>query len=364
MSFNFQIKSPITHHLSPKLAGIYDPYLDTLGGGERYCLALAELLLSLGFDVDFFWEGKDLKAEIEKRFGIKLERVNFVSMPKKLFKRLKILRNYDVLFWISDGSVPLMFAKKNILHFQVPFHSVGGGNFLNKIKFRKIDFVICNSFFTKGFIDKEYRLDSKVIYPPVDVEKFKPAKKENMILSVGRFSQLLQAKNQQILINSFKNLIQKGLKNWRLLLIGGSDVGSGSLVSNLKKMVKGWPVEIKENVSFKELIDYYAKSKIFWAANGYGIDEEKNPERVEHFGITVVEAMAAGTIPLLVKKGGFKEIIEDGKSGFFWETPGELEDKTIKLIQGNLGKLRKNVVQRSKIFSKERFYEEFKKIIF
>ncbi len=36
-------------------AGIYDPYLDTAGGGERYCLTLAETLLKNGWEVDIFW---------------------------------------------------------------------------------------------------------------------------------------------------------------------------------------------------------------------------------------------------------------------------------------------------------------------
>jgi len=38
-------------------AAIYDPYLDTLGGGERYCLTVAEILLKNGWQVDLFWSG-------------------------------------------------------------------------------------------------------------------------------------------------------------------------------------------------------------------------------------------------------------------------------------------------------------------
>ena len=44
-----------------KRVAIYDPYLDTLGGGERYCLTVAEILLKKGYLVDLFWSGdKDL----------------------------------------------------------------------------------------------------------------------------------------------------------------------------------------------------------------------------------------------------------------------------------------------------------------
>ena len=37
-------------------AGIYDPYLDTLGGGERYVLAVANCWLKRGWNVNIFWE--------------------------------------------------------------------------------------------------------------------------------------------------------------------------------------------------------------------------------------------------------------------------------------------------------------------
>jgi len=87
-------------------------------------------------------------------------------------------------------------------------------NLINKMKFIRIEKVICNSFFTKKFVDIEYGINSIVIYPPVDVVKIKPKRKENIILSVGRFSQLTQAKRQDVLIRTFKRFLIK------VLLIG------------------------------------------------------------------------------------------------------------------------------------------------
>ena len=55
-------------------------------------------------------------------------------------------RLYDLLFVVSDGSVPMMLAKKNILHFQVPFKNIDGKSLLNQIKLKKIHCVVCNSF--------------------------------------------------------------------------------------------------------------------------------------------------------------------------------------------------------------------------
>lgn len=356
--------TPSTQHLIPKRAGIFDPYLDTLGGGERYCLTLAELLLNLDWKVDIFWEGKNLKPKIGERMGIDINRVSFIPKPKKILEMFKKYPKYDLLFFLSDGAIPFMFAKKNILHFQVPFKGAKVDHFLNKIKFKMIHRIVCNSMFTKEFIDREFKVKSEVIYPPVDVKKFKPGEKENIILSVGRFSRLLQAKNQTLLVEAFKNLVDQGLQGWKLVLAGGSEVGSGDLVTRLREMANGYPIEILENISLSRLSELYAKAKIFWAANGFGVDEKTNPEKVEHFGIAVAEAMSAGVVPLLVAKGGFKEIVEDGKSGFFWETIDEMEEKTLKLSKISLEKFQVEAEKRSQLFSKEKFNERFKRIIY
>lgn len=344
-------------------AGIYNPYLDTLGGGEKYCLSLAELLLKSGWQVHFFWKGKDFRADIKKRWGIDFGRISFLPSPKNIFEKLLVHPKYDLLFYVSDGSLPWMFAKKNIVHFQVPFKNVSGKSFLNKFKLQLINKVVCNSEFTKKIIDGEFGVKSRVIYPPIEVDKFSKGEKENLILAVGRFSRLLQAKNQDILINVFKKMCQGGSKDWKLVLAGGSDVGSGDFIKKLRGMIGGYPIEIRENISFSQLVDLYSRAKIFWSASGFGINEEENPEKVEHFGMAVVEAMAAGAVPLLVAKGGFREIIEEDKSGFFWETLGELEQKTMKLLKGNLTSFQKEAWERSRFFAKEKFDASWKKIL-
>jgi len=345
-------------------AGIYDPYLDTLGGGERYCLTLAEFLLNSGWEVDLLWEKKDLKEKIKEKFKINLEKANFVSLPKSLFIKAKFQRKYDLLFWLSDGSIPFMFGKKNILHFQAPFKNILKKTLKTSLKLKTINEIVCNSYFTKRIIDSCLGVNSKVIYPPVDVDSFKPLEKENIILFVGRFSQLLQSKGHDILVKAFKFLVDKrNLRKWKLILAGGTEVGVGDYLKKIKKDSLGYPIKIIENPNFNDLVNLYGKAKIFWSASGYGVDEEKEPEKVEHFGISVVEAMSAGAVPLTVKKGGFKEIIEEGKNGFFWQTPEELEEKTLRLIKIDLKKLQNEAIKRSKIFSKEKFYENFQKII-
>lgn len=339
-------------------AAIYNPYLDTLGGGERYTLAFTRVLMNAGFLVNVQWRDPDIKRRFEERFGANLKSV-------KIVKDIKRGDGYDICFWLSDGSIPLLRARKNFLHFQFPFRDVNGKSLINKMKLIRINKVICNSYFTKSFIDQEYGVQSIVIYPPVDVGKIKPKRKENIILYVGRFSQLEQAKNQHILVEVFKRLVSSGIKNWKLILAGGKEVGAYEYLKKLKKSIKNYTILILENPKFDELIDLYGKAKIFWSAAGFGVNEKKEPKKVEHFGISIVEAMAGGCVPLVFSAGGPREIIEDEETGYFWKKQGDLLKKTKLLIQNNklLGNLSKNARLASFVYEYERFEAEVSEII-
>jgi len=339
-------------------AAIFNPYLDTLGGGERYSLAVAIALAGKGYRVDVQWESTSIKKALEERFGIELSGVNFV-------KDVGRGDGYDVCFWVSDGSIPTLKARKNFLHFQVPFQKVKGKTLLNRMKLFRISKVICNSKFTKSFIDKEYGVEAVVIYPPVPVDKIRPKKKENLILFVGRFSQLEQVKKQDVLVTAFKRLYGSGLKHWRLVLAGGVEVGGREFVQKLKKSVGNYPIEILESPSFKEIASLYGRAKIFWSAVGFGINERKEPEKVEHFGISVVEAMAGGAVPIAYRAGGYREIIIDGENGILWSKLSELTGKSLKLISDKVEfkKMAEAAKERSKAFGYEVFNREIEKYL-
>lgn len=340
-------------------AAIYNPYLDTLGGGERYSMSVARVLADAGYKVEVEWSDASIKKKLEDRFEINLEGVSFVDSVNRGDL-------YDVCFWVSDGSIPTLKARKNILHFQVPFHDVYSNNLFNKIKMFRIKKIVCNSNFTKGFIDKEYGVKSEVVYPPVDIEKFKSKRKENLIVYIGRFSKLVQAKGQDVLIRAFKTLYDKeGVKDWKLVLAGGTEVGAGEYFEELKKTTTGYPISIVESPSFKKIKELYGKAKIFWSASGHGVDESKNPQRVEHFGITVVEAMAAGAVPIVYNAGGHKEIVTNGKDGFLWERSQDLIETTKKIIQDQkiLRKLAQEAKKTSEKFSFKVFEKKFLKLI-
>lgn len=333
--------------------GIFSPYLDILGGGERYTLTVVEFFLKRGDDVTIFWNSEFDRAKIKARFSLDMSKVKIA--PAKNLATWK----YDLIFWVSDGSIPLSFAKKNILHFQMPFK----GNFrtlTNKIKLLKMTNIVCNSEFTKKYIDKSFGVTSQVIYPPVDIEKFRPGKKENIIVSVGRFFSPSHPKNQEILVETFNKL---KLKDWQLVLIGG--LADGQDITKLEDLAKNANIKIIANADHKMLESYLSRAKIYYHAAGFGFDLEHAPEKAEHFGITTVEAMSAGAVPVVFAGGGQLEIITANKNGLFWTTPQELAEKTLEVIgDSNLANdLSINAIKRSKDFSKQKFFNKLAKLL-
>lgn len=311
-----------------KKALIVSPYLDHLGGGERYMLSTAQVLEMLEYQIFFGWDNLAEITDLATLLGITLKNPQLDPRIKNLYlshnpmSMYMATRSYDVVFYLSDGSLPLLGGKRNLVHMQVPFHGVGGKSLKNKIKKHFIHQVVVNSEFTKRVIDTEYGIHSTVLYPPVT--PVSPGAKENIILSVGRFDPSLNAKHQDVLIEAFK-LLSPRLPQWKLVLAGGSS--SEEWLTHLRDLAKGYPIEFRVNVNYSDLCQLYAVSRVYWHAAGFGIDELKNPELTEHFGISTVEAISAGCIPLVVPYGGQREIITD--QSFHWTTTHELVEKTL-----------------------------------
>lgn len=326
--------------------GFYSPYLDLLGGGERYISTIAQLLSGEN-EVFFFWDNPKIIKNLSDRFNLDLSKVKTIHncFKNSFFERITTLRSFDYLFYLSDGSIPFPFAKNTIVHFQVPFKT-NGRSVSNKFKLQKISAVICNSLYTKKFIDQSFNVSSKVVYPPVDTNSFVPLKKENYILSVGRFFSHLHSKKQEILIDVFGNL---KLKDWKLILAGGVD--DENYVEKLKKRAKGVNVEFKFNVSFEEMQILYGKAKIYWHVAGYGEDLNSHPQFAEHFGISTAEAMSAGCVPVVFNGGGLPEIVEDKTDGFLFLHLKQLSEITNQLIQNE--ELLKDYSKRAQLKSEK-----------
>jgi glycosyltransferase involved in cell wall biosynthesis len=233
--------------------------------------------------------------------------------------------------------------------------------------------IISISEYSSFWIKKFWNKDSTILFPPVDTESFRSGEnnnKEKAILSVGRFFPEHHNKKQYELAATFIKMIDKyphELKGYTLYLAGGVSGISEHLeyIERIKKLSTGYPIEILSNVSFKELTGLFKKSSIFWHASGLGEDENAHPEKFEHFGITTAEAMSAGCIPVVINKGGQKEIIEDGVDGFFFNDLQELSDQTLKIIRDEVdsGRIRKNAVRNCQKFSNSNFEKELLSII-
>ncbi|MDP2649435.1 MAG: glycosyltransferase family 4 protein [bacterium] len=353
--------------------GVYDPYLDDVGGGEKYMLSIAQCL-SKKHEVTLFWNNKEDIEIAKQRFNLSLEKVNLsaniFSPGVSFLKRVLVSRKFDCLIVLSDGSIPFVLSKKLFLHIQRPI--IGAGKSLkSRIKLARVNKVFCNSYFTKSYIDRQLGTECSVLYPPIDL-KPKKIEKENIILHVGRFrltditvGGAKDYKKQNVMIEAFKDMVKKGLTNWRFVLAVGVKEEDETALSNLVESAKGAPIEFLINKSNDELWDIYSKSKIYWHASGYGEDLIAHPEFAEHFGISTVEAMGAGVVPVVINAGGQKEIIDDGLNGFLWDSLDELKEKTLMLTREDTIRtsMAKEAAKKAETFAGDRFCEELKKMI-
>ena len=352
--------------------GIYSPYLDTAGGGEKYMLTIGECL-SKDNEVDIFLDNHlasfsedEIKKKNEELLGLNLSKVKYIKAPfgvgSSAAKRYQFLKGYDLIFYNTDGSIFFSSAKKSIIHFQMPFKNSGAKGILGKVKLKSWKKAIYNSYFTKEFIEKFWNIGGEVVYPPVDVDEIKPLKKEKIILSVGRFVKETKVKKHSEMINAFKEIQHKGLEGWSLYLAGGISKGDEDYLKELKKLAEGLPVHFFPNVSRPELFKLYGSASIYWHFTGF---EEEDPSRFEHFGITTVEAMAGGCVPIVINKGGQKEIVEYGEDGYVWDKLDELFSLTLAVSKDESLKdrLSKKAAIKAKKFNKGNFYDSIKRIL-
>lgn len=319
--------------LANKRALIVTPYLSHLGGGERYMLEAAAVIEKAGYQLYFAWDNLKQLNKLTNLLGIKLtspkldKNVIPLYHSKNPIKMYQVTRGYDLVFYLSDGSIPLLGSKKNLLHIQVPFHGVGGHTLVTQLKLKQVDEIVVNSHFTKRHIDQEFAVDSAVVYPPI--QHIKRGKKKKLILSVGRFEPSLNVKRHDVMIEAFKKL---SLKGYHLALVGGSS--DDKWLSKLQEQVGDSQIDLYPNLSYDKLLKLYQEATIYWHAAGYGVDEGEHPELCEHFGITTAEAITAGCIPLIVPKGGQVEVVPDSR--YHWESIDELLDRTRRAASGKL----------------------------
>jgi glycosyltransferase involved in cell wall biosynthesis len=392
---------------------ILDPYFESLGGGEKVIAVMAEHL-STNNEVSVLIKNPLEKSRVEKYFNVNLSSVKFEFLPKeKLITKLltsqysKLPGRWKSILYDLDSVSALKKLKpdlfinglyqsnlpspvKNSIYLCMFPQRLGSeinrGGIVRK-SYNKLtngienitignrqrainsySVVAANSKYTAGWISKYWKRDAEVLYPVCD-DMGPPANKKNMILTVGRFfpdNGSSHHKRHDMLIDAFLELNEK---DWELHIAGSlveNDKHDVSYFNYLKKKAsKASNIYIHPNMPFEELKKLRQETSIYWHATGYGYDTEKFPENQEHFGMSTVEAMSAGAIPIVYDSAGQREIVDNRENGFLWRTNKELLEKTQEVI-GNVHlrvELSKNSVSRSKDFNRQHFFKNVDKLI-
>ena len=253
---------------------------------------------------------------------------------------------------------------------RVPWGGDAPVNAVDKMSFvDSYDLVLSISKYTSDWVQTRWLADSTIHYPAVELRQWDSSSpKQKVILSVGRFfsEDHGHSKRQLQLVEAFKSLLNQGVSEWRLVLVGGCDAQNREYALNVKKAAVGYPIDVILNADHETLQEQFQNASIYWHATGLGMNLDAHPEKAEHFGIAPVEAMSAGCIPILFNNGGTAELVEDGVSGFAFKNLNELVEKTSFLISDEpteMKTLRTATVERSQIFSKKRFDEELGRLV-
>ncbi|WP_436793007.1 glycosyltransferase [Actinospongicola halichondriae] len=199
---------------------------------------------------------------------------------------------------------------------------------------RSYDRVASNSEFTRGYVESWWGIeDSPVLYPPVQLRPADGDKKRS-IAAVGRFfgKDAGHSKKQLELVTAFRRLRGSGIEDWTLDLVGGVDQNARGYFDEVRRAAEGLPIRFHANAEGSVRDRVLSEASIFWHATGFGEDPERSPELMEHFGISTVEAMSSGSVPVVFAGGGQNEIVTDG-AGFRWRTLDELVATTRRLTE-------------------------------
>ena len=188
-------------------------------------------------------------------------------------------------------------------------------------------------------ICRAFNRDAPVIYPPVEVERFKPdSVREDFFIAISR---LVPHKRMEIIVRAFNQL---GLS----LVI----IGDGSELPRLKAMARS-------NIKFLGFQSDESLASLLGKARAFVCAAE------EDFGIAIVEAQAAGCPVIAYGAGGARETLIENVTGLFFE------EQTVENLVAAIQRFEKSsdsfsiapIVQNAQRFSKPRFIREFKEFV-
>ncbi len=202
---------------------------------------------------------------------------------------------------------------------------------------QRVDQFVAISDFISRRIQKYYKRDSLVIYPPVDSKKFKISNEiKNYFLMVGR---LVPYKRFDLAVNVFNEL------GWPLKIIG-----DGPQKKHLQRISRN-------NIEFLGLVSDYKLPQYYSHAKALIFPQE------EDFGMVAVESMASGRPVIAYRGGGSLETMKEGETGIFFDE--QKEESLINSLK-NFNPFDfdpEKIKARATLFDKEIFKEKFLSIL-
>jgi glycosyltransferase involved in cell wall biosynthesis len=332
---------------------IYNLYMHSVGGGERRSALMAHHF-ARRHNVSLFVDIPVDIGSIVKNFDIDLSGVNIIPLQGKNHEREIAANTPDIFINNSHGSEIRCVAPAGI--YMCMFPAGPTGEYL-----KTYNAITANSRYTAHWIKKRWGRDAEIVYSACR-SMGPPSKKEKVIINVGRFSIDFPGnhhKRQNVLATAFRNMKREIDEGWQLHLIGNVADGPGhtDFLRELINECKGYPIRILTGLPIRELRDEYRKASAYWHATGYGSSEEEHPQKQEHFGISIIEAMSAGAVPIVYDGGGPREFVDSGSNGFLWENTGELIQVTTHLAHSPWRRklMSHRAIRRSKAFTADQF---------
>lgn len=345
---------------------IFHDYFGAIGGGEKVVITLANILNAdiITTDVDAVEKLSTQANVISLGQTRKIPPLKQISAAEK-FYTCNFSNNYD--FFIFTGNWghyathnhhPNMFycftpvrafydlydtflRRQDFITRQAFSAWVYGHRWMDKKSVRNIDCVVTISKNSQKRIEKYHHRTADIIYPPVDVSKFRFKEYGDFWLSVNR---LYPEKRIELQIESFRNL-----QDEKLIIVGGHSRGDHSS-SYAEKIIKSLPrnVVIRGEVSEDELIELYSSCKGLICT---ALDED--------FGLTPVEAMASGKPVVAIGEGGFLETVTSD-TGILSAPSVKALEKAILSVSENPEKYNDSCFRRAQEFDISVFEKKMK----
>ncbi|MBI3413279.1 MAG: glycosyltransferase family 4 protein [Candidatus Aenigmarchaeota archaeon] len=336
-----------------KILHVCNHFYPNVGGIETYIRELSKNLIDLGHQSDVLcldtkYNGKNLPRE-EIIDGIKVMRTGCIDL--KLYKLaphvLKYVKGYDIIHVHAVSFFSDFFSLTKPLHKKALVLSTHGGIFhtkkimplknayffgWEKTILKNFDKVLAHSINDRELFSKivpENKID--LIPYSLYIKDYDINRKftKNSMLFVGRLE-----KNKRIdrLIRVLKN-VSETIDDATLVLVGGYLQDDKELLSLAQYVGVDKKIISLGPKYGKDLINCYASYNIFVSAAEY-----------EGFGISVLEAMAAGCPVVVNDIRAFRNFVENGKTGYITDFSDEKKtaDLIIKVLASDLSSVSEN----------------------